>query len=178
MADGVTFQLNGVDQITKALEQLTADQQIKLFAAANLRAARIPKQEILARAPRFTGIREKTHPGRTFGPLVKTIKASKLSRARNKTLVVSGIGSDGFYVRFLEFGTKDRFLRYRYKRKPYRELKTGVKYFRGKVDANKHAFVEKAIDGSVPRIISETSQVYGESIIRTLERWTKKQQSA
>lgn len=177
MAERTTFELRGAEEITKALEQLTADQQIRLFAAANLRAARIPKQEILARTPRFSGIREKTHPGRNFGPLVKTIKASKISRSRNKTLVVAGIGSDGFYARFLEFGTKDRYLRYRIRRSTNQRLKSGVRYYRGKVDANRHAFIEKAIDASVPRIIEEASQVYGESITRTLDRWIKKQKA-
>jgi HK97 gp10 family phage protein len=169
-----TLELRGTEDITKALAALAPDKQLRLYQAANLRAARIAKEEITARAPRFSGNRTKTHPGRDFGPLAKVVKTSRLGRARNKTVVLAGIGTDGFYARFFEYGTKERFLRYRIRRNPEKRLRRGVQYPRGKMDAR--PFVQPAIDASVPRIIEFASNEYGRNISNTLSRWIKKQQ--
>jgi HK97 gp10 family phage protein len=169
-----TLELRGTEDVAKALAALAPDKQLRLYQAANLRAARIAKEEITARAPRFSGNRAKAHPGRDFGPLAKVVKTSRLGRARNKSTVLAGIGTDGFYAQFLEYGTPDRELRYRFRKNPERRLKRGVEYPRGRMTPQ--PFIQPAIDASVPRIIEFASNEYGRNISNTLSRWIKKQQ--
>ncbi len=123
MADGVSFKLEGVDDLKRALAEVSADIRKKSVRSALRSAGRVIQVSARAKAPVLTTPAPHRKPGTVKKSIV--VRASKFARragdegiyinvrgirgkARVARLGAAGAKNpnDPFYWRFLELGTK------------------------------------------------------------------------
>lgn len=142
MNNKVKFDMNGIKEVNESLSLLPAQMHAKVLQQFNRESAnKFTKKEMRIK-----------NPSSNKKSIITT------NDKKDKTGVYVGVGSDSFWLRFIERGTEQR--------------RTKKGYNRGVMKAK--PFIEYAIDNTIDDIINYTNEKYGERINTFLERKLKK----
>jgi len=144
MAEDVVFNLEGADEVEKVLSELPSHLSTKLLQSYNRKVAKMYVVDPIRSSLPYSA---------------QTEKGIKVQPDRqDKTKVMAGIGSESFWLRFVEKGTKER------------KSKKGAS--KGRI-VGRHRVVP-IIENSIDPIIDYTNKNLGEDIAKFLQKRIKK----
>ena len=147
-----SFDIQGLDQVKRALSQLPKEVNDKILYDLHLGAARIVKSDIQSATPEGNNTKKASQKARA-NVIVKR-------QRRSTTGVNIGYSTRAFHIGFIEFGTKLRVL------KGQGKYRKGTK--RGKITAR--PFIGAAHDRAFPKALQYVSTNYLKLVNRSLKK--------